>query len=187
MPRLPAADAPPDGLVYVEELIDVDEEAVVIAALETVDWRSVEMRGQIARRVVRHWGLRYDYEGRELVPTDPLPAVFEPVRERAAALAGRRPQELVQVLATRYAPGATIGWHRDAPMFGTVVGVSLGAPCRLRFLHAQGSGPREVWEVSAAPRSGYVLAGAARWSWQHSIPPLQQTRWSLTFRTLRGA
>lgn len=44
-----------------------------------------------------------------------------------------------------------------------------------------------MYELELARRSGYVLTGAARSSWQHSIPPVPQLRYSLTFRTLRGA
>jgi alkylated DNA repair dioxygenase AlkB len=42
-----------------------------------------------------------------------------------------------------------------------------------------------VWEVTLEPRSGYVLAGDARRSWEHSIPPTKELRYSITFRTLR--
>jgi alkylated DNA repair dioxygenase AlkB len=42
----------------------------------------------------------------------------------------------------RYPPGATIGWHRDAPAFETVIGVSLASACRLRSSAASAtSGP----------------------------------------------
>jgi len=34
------------------------------------------------------------------------------------------------------------------------------------------------------PRSIYVLSGEARTVWEHSIPPLDKLRYSLTFRTL---
>ncbi|MFG3710343.1 alpha-ketoglutarate-dependent dioxygenase AlkB [Micromonospora sp. NPDC047730] len=88
--------------------------------------------------------------------------------------------------ATRYPPGSVIGWHRDAPAFGpTVVGLSLGAACRLRFQRGTGD-DRRVYEVELAPRSAYVLAGAARTSWQHSIPPVPALRHSVTFRQLGG-
>ncbi|HEX7256079.1 MAG TPA: hypothetical protein VF236_09155 [Gaiellaceae bacterium] len=42
-----------------------------------------------------------------------------------------------------------------------------------------------MWEVLLEPRSGYVLTGPARTSWQHSIPPTKELRYSITFRTLR--
>ena len=76
------------------------------------------------------------------------------------------------------------GWHRDAPAFGIVVGISLLASARLRFQRGRRE-QRRTWEVALAPRSGYVLAGAARWSWEHSIPPAKELRYSITFRTLR--
>jgi alkylated DNA repair dioxygenase AlkB len=46
---------------------------------------------------------------------------------------GREPGELVDPLVTRYPPGAGIGWHRDAPQFGEVGGISLLTACRMRF------------------------------------------------------
>jgi len=49
------------------------------------------------------------------------------LRERCAALVERDPEDLVQILLSRYPAGAGIGWHRDAPMFGSkIAGVSLG-------------------------------------------------------------
>jgi alkylated DNA repair dioxygenase AlkB len=83
---------------------------------------------------------------------------------------------------TEYAPGAGIGWHRDKAHFGKVVGLSFGSPCRLRFRRKQG----EHWErrtVDVAPRSGYLLDGAARHVWEHSIAPMERLRYSVTFRT----
>jgi DNA oxidative demethylase len=94
------------------------------------------------------------------------------------------PGDLVEILVQRYPPGSTIGWHRDAPAFGTVVGISLGGSSRLRFQRGKGEA-RRVFEVTLEPRSGYVLAGPARTSWQHSIPPTKELRYSITFRTLR--
>jgi alkylated DNA repair dioxygenase AlkB len=41
--------------------------------------------------------------------------------------------DLVQALLIRYDPGASIGWHRDRPVFEHVVGISLGADARLRL------------------------------------------------------
>jgi alkylated DNA repair dioxygenase AlkB len=42
-----------------------------------------------------------------------------------------------------------------------------------------------VWELLAEPRSGYLLAGEARTSWEHAIPAATGLRYSITFRTLR--
>jgi alkylated DNA repair dioxygenase AlkB len=176
---------PPEGLVYVEEFISRDEERALLSQLESIDFRAVTMRGQTARRTVRHFGLDYAYESGELVPAEPLPAEMAWLRERCAALIERDCEDLVQVLVSRYPEGAGIGWHRDAPMFGSkIAGVSLRAPCRMRFQRTV-QGERSVANIELAPRSAYVLSGKARWSWQHSIPATKQLRYSVTFRTLR--
>ena len=175
----------PVGLEYVEDFLSEDEEARVLALLEDLDFRTLTMRGQTARRTVRHFGLDYAYASGHLEPADPLPAELEWLHERAASLIEREPGDLVQILVSRYPPAAGIGWHRDAPMFGSrIVGVSLAAAARMRFQRTLKSG-RETAEITLAPRSAYVLAGAARWSWQHSIPAAKALRYSITFRTLR--
>jgi len=111
-----------------------------------------------------------------------------PIRARAAAFAGLEPDALVQALLTRYDPGAGIGWHRDRPTFEHVVGLSLGAPATMRFRLRDGTREgRATYRREAralAPRSIYHLSGAARWDWEHSIAPMADTRWSVTFRSL---
>jgi len=175
----------PAGLAFQEELLTPAEEREVVAALERLEFGAVVMHGQTARRTVRHYGLGYAYESRQLTPTEPLPAELEPMRERAATLAGVEPEALAQTLVTRYPPGATIGWHRDAPPFGVVAGVSLLAPARMRFQRGTGE-ERIVAELLLPPRSAYVLAGEARTAWQHSIPAVRELRYSVSFRTLRN-
>jgi alkylated DNA repair dioxygenase AlkB len=182
VPRSPSEE--PEGLVLRPSLLTADEEAALLARLGDLRFDPIVMHGQAARRTARHYGLGYDYESRTPQPGEPLPEWLLTVRRRAADLAGEQPEALVEVLVQRYPPGATIGWHRDAPAFGTVVGVSLGATGRLRFQRGTGD-RRRVWEVPLEPRSGYVLAGEARRSWQHSIPPVKELRYSITFRTLR--
>jgi hypothetical protein len=39
--------------------------------------------------------------------------------------------------------------------------------------------------VSISSRSAYLLGGIARSQWEHSIPPVDQLRYSVTFRTFR--
>ena len=175
----------PAGLRYRPDLLSELEEQSLVADIERTDFREVSMRGQVARRTVRHYGFDYGYESWGLVPSDPLPSYLEPVRERCAGWAGLPADDLAQTLVTRYPPGATIGWHRDAMVFGGVmVGVSLGGACVMRFQRRVGE-ERRVYELELAPRSAYVLSGAARMAWQHSIPAVPQLRYSITFRTLR--
>jgi alkylated DNA repair dioxygenase AlkB len=88
-------------------------------------------------------------------------------------------------LVTEYSPGAAIGWHKDKAEFDQVVGVSLLAPCRFRFRRKRGS----EWEraaVTLLPRSVYLLDGAARSEWEHSIPGVEELRYSITFRNFKS-
>ena len=182
MARAPSEE--PQGLVYEPELLSVEDEARLLERLGSLRFDPIVLHGRAARRSGRHFGLDYDYEARTPQPGEPVPDWLLPVRERAAALAGHEPDELVEILVQRYPEGSTIGWHRDAPAFGTVVGVSLGGTSRLRFQRGKREN-RRVWEIQLDPRSGYVLSGEARKSWEHSIPPTKELRYSITFRTLR--
>jgi alkylated DNA repair dioxygenase AlkB len=165
--------------------ITPDEESGLLSLFDDIDFRELTMHGQTARRTVRHFGLDYEYERGDLVPADALPEPMEWLRARCAELMERDPAHLVQILVSRYPEGAGIGWHRDAPMFGSkIAGVSLLAPSRMRFQRTI-KGEREVAEQLLEPRSAYLLAGKARWSWQHSIPATKALRYSVTFRTLK--
>jgi DNA oxidative demethylase len=174
----------PDGLVYRRDLLSVDEERALLDILDALRFDPIVIRGQAAKRTARHYGPGYDYGTRKPKPGEPLPDWLLPLRARAADLAGHDEEELVEALVQRYPAGSTIGRHRDAPAFDTVTGVSLLGAARLRFQRGKGE-RREVAELVLEPRSGYVLAGEARRSWEHSIPPAKGDRYSMTFRTLR--
>ena len=174
----------PHGLAYIPDLITVPEEERLLCRLAEDSYGEVRMHGQVARRTVRHYGVSYHFETAEISPGDPIPEWLVGLRRRCAELLGSPDERLAECLLTRYPPGATIGWHRDAPMFGDVVGVSLGSACLLRFQRGQGD-QRRVFEQALDPRSGYVLRGPSRSAWQHSIPAVTEERYSITFRTLR--
>jgi alkylated DNA repair protein (DNA oxidative demethylase) len=185
MPRLPSVVEEPAGLLYRPDFLDAGEEQAVISVLETLDFSEVRMHGQPARRTVAHFGYLYGYESRSIVRGDPLPPSLAWLRDLAGTLAGVDPGLFVEMLVNRYPPGAGIGWHRDAPMFGSpIVGVSLLSSCSLRFQRRRAE-VRSTYGLDLAPRSAYALTGAARWSWQHSIPPTTALRYSVTFRTLK--
>ncbi len=168
------------------DFIDENEEQALIEHVQGLPYAPVRMHGIDSRRRVTHFGLRYTYEGRGVEPGEPVPPWLLGLRERCAHLIDKAPAELAEILVTEYTAGSVIGWHRDAPMFGRVVGVSLGAAARMRFQRGRGA-ERQVFEQPLAPRSAYVLRGAARWQWQHSIPAVKALRYSITFRTLRVA
>jgi DNA oxidative demethylase len=175
----------PEGLVYRPDLLTPEEERALVAEVERLDFHEIRMHGVTAKRTARHFGVDYDYERRAaLQEAEPIPEWLAPVRERAAELAEVEPDELAEILVQRYPPGAQIGWHRDAPAFGIVVGISLGSAARMRFRRDKG-GVRRTFELELEPRSGYVFAGEARTVWQHHVPPAKALRYSITLRTLR--
>ena len=175
---------PPNGFLYYPEVLAPAEGDQLTARVRGIAFSSVEMRGQVARRRTAHFGWVYGYESWQIVPGPPLPDFLLPLRERVAPLAQVEAGALAEVLVTEYPAGAAIGWHRDAPQFGVVIGVSLASSCRMRF--QRGRGPaRETRAVVLDPRSVYILSGEARQHWQHSIPAMKAPRYSVTFRTLR--
>ena len=182
--RSAVAAAPPPGLTYSSGLLTADDEQALLAEIETYLFHEVRMRGQVARRTVLHFGWDYDYDGWKIHPTTPPSPLLASLRDRCAAAAGVEPETLEQFLVARYPAGAAIGWHRDAPMFGSpVVGVSLLSPCTMKFRRKAGEG-FEVFTQVLEPRSLYLLGGAARTQWQHSIPAAKTLRYSITMRTL---
>lgn len=181
--RAPAEE--PEGLVLKADVLSQREERSLVERFTSLHWDPIVIRGQAARRTARHFGVGYDYESRTPRPGEAMPDWLDPPRRAASALAGVPPDDLVEALIQRYPPGSTIGWHRDAPAFGIVVGLSLLGAARLRFQRGRRE-RRRVWEVRLEPRSGYVLAGEARRSWEHSIPATNELRYSITFRTLRS-
>src|SRR4051812_36279375 len=158
-----------EGLSYIDDFLTQDEERDVLGVIEPLDYRAVAMHGQTARRTVRMFGLDYDYSSRDVVPADPLPESLGWLRERAAGLIERDPEDLAQILVSRYPAGAGIGWHRDAPMFGSkIVGVSLHAPARMRFQRTVKGAPARSRRSSShrAPRTCSPARRAGRGSTQ---------------------
>jgi alkylated DNA repair dioxygenase AlkB len=173
----------PPGFRYGDNVITATEEAALVAALQKLDLKPFEFQGHLANRRVISFGLRYDYSRRTIEAASEFPPFLDELRMKAAEFAGCGVNEFRQAGVNEYGPGAGIGWHKDKAQFGIIVGVSLLAPATMRFRRNQGRGWARV-SRTIAPRSIYVLSGEARTEWEHSIPPLDELRYSLTFRTL---
>jgi alkylated DNA repair dioxygenase AlkB len=162
------------------------EEAALIAGIDAAGLAPFRYKqGWTGKRLTASFGWSYDFDTGGLDPTQALPDWLLPVRERAARFAGVSPEDLAQALLIRYDPGAGIGWHRDRPLFEHVIGISLGAPATMRFRRRR-PGRFERSSVFLPPRSIYHLTGEARHNWEHSVAPLPERRWSITFRSLAG-
>lgn len=174
----------PEGFHYFPGFLAESEERDLLTAIATVEFREFQMKGVTAKRRVAHFGWHYSFDSFRLTPAEAAPAAFDPLRDRVALLACVASEAFSEVLVTEYKPGAGIGWHRDAPPFGIVAGISLAGTCRMRF--QKGEAPSRITAaIELAPRSLYLLTGSARTEWQHTIPPAKELRYSITFRTLR--
>jgi alkylated DNA repair dioxygenase AlkB len=173
----------PEGFRYYPDVLSVEEEEALARELGALPFKPFNFQGFLANRQVVSFGYRYDYDRRAVVEAAPFPSFLVPLRRKVAAVFDRPEETFRQVLINEYRPGAGIGWHRDKAQFEEVVGVSLLAPCTLRFRRKAG----KTWDrasLTAEPRSTYLLSGPARTVWEHSIPALDQLRYSITLRTL---
>jgi alkylated DNA repair dioxygenase AlkB len=180
---LGAPSRTPEGFRYLGDLLSAEEEDALARELEALPFAPFDFHGYEANRRVVGFGFRYDYSRREVVEAPPVPSFLEPLRLKIGEAFDRRPAEAFeQVLINEYRPGAGIGWHRDKPQFAEVVGVSLLAPCNFRLRRKSG----DAWDrfsLTVEPRSAYLMTGPSRTVWEHSIPPLDRHRYSITFRT----
>jgi alkylated DNA repair dioxygenase AlkB len=180
----------PAGLRYAPEFVSAASEQQLIADIAALPLQPFQFGAFQGHRRVKSFGFRYDYTLQKLQPSEPIPEWLEAIT-RAVEGFGELPQGSVrQVLCTDYDVGVGIGWHRDKPQFDKVFGLSLGSACKLRFRRRRGDKQAGKWErftLPAEPRSIYLMDGEIRQNWEHSIPPVEQRRYSITFRTMRGA
>ena len=173
----------PSGFDYQPEFLSSEEEIGLVEIIQTLPFQAVKFQGYVAKRRIVSYGFNYDFGSRQTTATEAIPAFLDGVRERAALWAGLQPADLQESIVSEYSPGTPIGWHRDAPQFEVIVGISLAATCRMRLKPYSKEG--KPLSVNLEPRSIYALRGLVRWQYQHSIPPVAALRYSITFRTLR--
>ena len=204
----PRNEVLPEGLSYQTELIDPLTEAALITRVSELPFKEFDFHGSKGKRRTVSFGWQYEFSGAgRLRKAEGIPEFLLPLRTRAAAFSAMEPESLQHVLVIEYGPGAGIGWHRDKPVFEKVIGVSLLAPCVLRFrrkipggVNSPGDGKRVSkatkqpkqsragWErasILAEPRSAYHLRGPARSEWEHSILRVDELRYSITFRSMQ--
>ena len=184
MRKTAQAASPPEGFRYEEELLLPEEESILIRHIRKLPLKEFEFHGYIGKRRVVSFGWHYDFGSFSLNRVEEVPDFLKPLRGRAAAFSGLSPEEFPHVLVTEYTPGTPIGWHRDKAVFDDVVGISLGSACRFRFRRKVGD-KWERYSLDLRPRSFYLLRGPSRTEWEHSIPAVEDLRYSITFRSLR--
>src|SRR3982751_791452 len=175
----------PAGFHYRDTFIDTDEETQLASEIANVRFSVFEMRGVVARRRVAFFGRSYESGA---VPSPAAPPFLFSLRDKLAAWAELDPERFAMALVNEYQPGAPIGWHRDAPQYDIVGGISLLSPCRMKFrpyLRPQArseSGERRTatHEIVLDRRSAYLMTGESRNAYEHHIPAVSTLRYSIT-------
>jgi alkylated DNA repair dioxygenase AlkB len=178
----------PAGFHYRQEFVTEADEQVLLDAIAQIAFADFEMRGVVARRRVAFFGETYDRES-----AGPIPAFLLPLRDRIAQWAEVDAAKFSMALINEYRPGTPIGWHRDAPQYDIVAGVSLLSTCRMTFRPyrspsvAAARAERRVstHEIVLERRSAYLMTNESRRAYEHHIPPVPALRYSITFRTVR--
>jgi alkylated DNA repair dioxygenase AlkB len=180
----------PDGFLYRQNFVSETEERELIREIQKLQLTPFKYYQFTGKRRTASFGWQYEFGASEITPAADIPAFLLPLRTRAGKLFNIDPNSLIQANIIEYSTGSPIGWHRDIPHFGVVVGISLGAACRMRFRRSSRGRSKnlnrdETLSIELQPRSIYLMSGASREIWQHSIPPVKELRYSIMMRTLR--
>jgi alkylated DNA repair dioxygenase AlkB len=173
----------PSGFRYEEDFISPAEEQRLVDYIRLLPLQPFQFGAYEGKRRVVSFGSRYDYTRHAVEDAAPPPDWMLVVIARVQEFGGVGSSPIRQVLCTEYDKGVGIGWHRDRPHYGEIFGLSLGSECRFRFRRAA-SGGWHRFNIDVQPRSLYMLSGESRHFWEHSIPPVEDIRYSMTFRTL---
>src|SRR4051812_34078141 len=112
----------PDGLVYRVDFLSPHAERSLLDEIARLPLAEARYKAFTAKRRIVSYGAGYEFDSNELVDAPPLPPFLLALREQAAAFADLPAEQLSQALVSEFRPGTTLGWHRDAPPFGTVIG-----------------------------------------------------------------
>ncbi len=181
----------PDGFIYRQNFISEAEEQDLIREIQKIPLAPFKYYQFTGKRRTASFGWQYEFGASEITAAPEMPPFLLPVRTHAANAFNIDPNSLIQMSIIEYSTGSPIGWHRDIPHFGVVVGISLGAACRMRFrkysrVRSKKLNCDEILSIELQPRSVYLMSGASREIWQHSIPPVKELRYAIMMRTIRA-
>jgi alkylated DNA repair dioxygenase AlkB len=177
---------PIEGLRYLPDYLSSEAEDALMGAVDTHEWQmTVDHPFQV-------YGYHYNHKRVEAHRIGDLPGWS---RELATRLHTDQlmPDVPNMLVVNDYPVGSGFFAHIDQAVFGdTIVSVSLGSSCVMRFSHPSSG---QMQECLLEPRSALVLSGDVRWNWKHEIPARtvdicggherpRSRRVSLTFRTV---
>src|ERR1043165_1902487 len=123
----------PDGFRYYPDFLTEQEEKQLIRTVQQLELHPLIFQGFEAKRKVQSFGYDYNFDSRKASRGKEIPAGFRFLVEKAAAYIDIPPEDFEELLVTEYPPGSVINWHRDAPPFDIIVGISLMPDCTFRL------------------------------------------------------
>ena len=177
----------PEGFSYVPDFLSEADESDLLAAINTIELQTFVFQGFEAKRKFASFGFDYSFSQRKLNRGKEIPEDFKYLVKRVASHLNIPQSSIAELLVLEYPPGAVINWHRDAPPFDIIAGISLLTDCifRMRPHEKSKQGRNAVISFPVQKRSLYIMRGPARSAWQHSTSPVPDTRYSITLRTLK--
>jgi alkylated DNA repair dioxygenase AlkB len=178
----------PEGFQYVPNFISKAEEAYLHKEVLNVERHTFVFQGYEAKRKVASFGHDWSFEKQQLLKGSAIPQAFTPLLEKVAQHLHLHRDAFAELLVTEYPVGSVINWHRDAPPFDLIAGISLHTDCtfRLRPYNKERRDKNAILSFSVKRRSLYIMQGSVRTHWQHSIAAVPHVRYSITLRTLRN-
>ncbi len=176
----------PEGFNYYPGFITETEELQLVKTIKQFDLQNMKFHEYEAKRKVISFGSGWSFTEQQLKQGNPIPNEFDFLVEKIALKFSIPTTMIAQFLITEYPPGSVINWHRDAPPFDIIAGVSLLSDCsfKLRPHDKEKQTRTATISLPVQKRSLYSMQGSAKTTWQHSTAPLKKVRYSLTFRTL---
>jgi alkylated DNA repair dioxygenase AlkB len=176
----------PQGFNYYPNFITTDEEAQLVKVIERFDLQTMKFHEYEAKRKVISFGQGWSFTEQKLKQGNPIPNEFDFLVDKIVLQLSISKKSIAQFLITEYPVGSVINWHRDAPPFDIIAGVSLVSDCnfKLRPQEKEKQTRSATISLPVQKRSLYTMHGPAKSEWQHSTAPVNKIRYSLTFRTL---
>jgi alkylated DNA repair dioxygenase AlkB len=182
----PLEPSTPEGFLYFDNFISEAEEKDLLHVISQTELHTFIFQGFEAKRKVASFGYDWSFERKTLSKGKEIPIQFEPIINKVAAHLSVKATAFAELLVLAYPVGAVINWHRDAPPFDLIAGLSLQSDCTFRFrpVDIKKQTRAHIISIPVKRRSLYVMQGPSRSEWQHSISPVKHERYSITLRTL---
>ncbi|SEO26928.1 Alkylated DNA repair dioxygenase AlkB [Niastella yeongjuensis] len=177
----------PEGFYYYPDFISQAEEQQLMEIIQQIELHAMVFHQYTAKRKVASFGYDYNFSTRKITKGISIPETFNWIIDRVSEQLMVSRDQIAELLVTEYPVGSVINWHRDAPPFESIAGISLGIDCifKLRPYEKSLQSRKSIISLPVRQRSLYIMQGPARTDWEHSTAPITDIRYSITFRTLK--